>query len=459
MDPFVDPGNPETEPEELPLHLTLDQMPLDLNTSPNPDRSLRPLSALTNILSSLGVSSLIPVPSTETSPGITSPPEIDPAEIDPVENSPALSAPDSTIDSVPDSALDSTPNEDDSTFQALMDIFVPEEPEAFTETPLELEESISSDRIYSPNEIPLALDLPTSLPLYPDLPAPDLPAPDLLTPDLPDLSRSEETSQPLRVVGEFFDEFEPTPQTQNDRSLSDPALDSFFSEPIASPSLRLDSDEDLLDLSLPLPDHLRLAEDSAPKHPDRLTEPFIPEPWRWEVVVEDEWLEPDKRHWMSLRSPTPTPCLPKDTPIPVPSIDISSETLIAGEPVTLTVRLPHTPSHLLVKVWMLDCQSRTLAADPCWIRQFLPTLPGFIEAIVHLTVPLGCLEIQLEAMTIEPASQRESHKFSVVRAIVPSDLNDLAPLSSGTSGGTSGISGEVDRSDDNPNLDHLSTEF
>ena len=459
VDPFVDPGNPETEPEELPLHLTLDQMPLDLNTSPNPDRSLRPLSALTNILSSLGVSSLIPVPSAETSPGITSPPEIDPAEIDPVGNSPALSAPDSTIDSVPDSALDSTPNEDDSTFQALMDIFVPEEPEAFTETPLELEESISSDRIYSPNEIPLALDLPTSLPLSPDLPAPDLPAPDLLTPDLPDLSRSEETSQPLRVVGEFFDEFEPTPQTQNDRSLSDPALDSFFSEPIASPSLRLDSDEDLLDLSLPLPDHLRLAEDSAPKHPDRLTEPFIPEPWRWEVVVEDEWLEPDKRHWMSLRSPTPTPCLPKDTPIPVPSIDISSETLIAGEPVTLTVRLPHTPSHLLVKVWMLDCQSRTLAADPCWIRQFLPTLPGFIEAIVHLTVPLGCLEIQLEAMTIEPASQRESHKFSVVRAIVPSDLNDLAPLSSGTSGGTSGISGEVDRSDDNPNLDHLSTEF
>ena len=107
---------------------------------------------------------------------------------------------------------------------------------------------------------------------------------------------------------------------------------------------------------------------------------------------------------------------------------------------------------------MLDCQSRTLAADPCWIRQFLPTIPGFIEAIVHLTVPLGCLEIQLEAMTIEPASQRESHKFSVVRAIVPSDLNDLADLAP-LSSGTSGTSGEVDRSDDNPNLDYLSTDF
>ena len=450
VDPFVDQGNQETEPEEMPLHLTLDPMPLDLNTSLNPDRSLRPLSALTNILSGLGVSSLIPVPSAETSPAVTSPPEIDPVEIDlteisPVEISPALAA--------PDSALDSTLSEDDSTFQALMDIFVSEEPAALTEAPLELEESISSDKVYSTNEIPLTLDLPTSLPLSSDLTTPDLPVPDLLAP-----SRLGETSQAPRAVGEFFDAFEPTPQTQNDRSLSDPALDSFFSEPIASPSLRLDSDEDLLDLSLPLPDHLRLSEDSAPKHPDRLTEPFIPEPWRWEVVVEDEWLEPDKRHWMSLQSPTPTPCLPKDTPIPVPSIDIPSETLIGGEPVTLTVRLPHTPSHLLVKVWMLDCQSRTLAADPCWIRQFLPTIPGFIEAIVHLTVPLGCLEIQLEAMTIEPASQRESHKFSVVRAIVPSDLNDLADLAP-LSSGTSGTSGEVDRSDDNPNLDYLSTDF
>jgi hypothetical protein len=394
VNPFVDPFLNQTDSEELPLHLTLDPMPLD--------RSPHPPSALTNILSSPGVSAL-------TSSSEASPPETSPSEISPHETSPAL---------------DSTLDEDESTFQALMDIFAPEKPEV----PLKPEEPISSHPA-----IPLELDRP---PTPPNLP------PNLLSP--------AETSLPPRAVGEFFDEFEPTsPHTQNDRALTDPTLDSFFSEPIASPSLRLDFDEDLLDLSSPLPAHLRLSEDSGTAPPDRLTQPFIPEPWRGEVVVEDEWLQPDKRHWMSLQSPTPAPCLPQDTPIPVPSIDLPSDTLIAGEPVTLTVRLPQTPSHLLVKVWMLDCQSRTLAADPYWIRQFLPTLPGFLEAIVDLTVPLGCLEIQLEAMTIEPASQRESHKFSVVRAIVPADLvpadlNDLAPLPTPS---------EIDRSENHPDLD------
>ncbi|MGA0200011.1 MAG: hypothetical protein ACO3NK_13020, partial [Prochlorotrichaceae cyanobacterium] len=103
-----------------------------------------------------------------------------------------------------------------------------------------------------------------------------------------------------------------------------------------------------------------------------------------------------------------------------------------GESIRVTVRLPETSSRLAVKLWLIDCQTRSLAAGPFWAYQFLPTLPQFQEAIVDIAVPLGCLEVQFEALTIEAETQRESHKFTVVRTIVPSefqepDENLLAP--------------------------------
>ncbi|MEB3272152.1 MAG: hypothetical protein VKJ85_00060, partial [Prochlorothrix sp.] len=39
----------------------------------------------------------------------------------------------------------------------------------------------------------------------------------------------------------------------------------------------------------------------------------------------------------------------------------------------------------------------------------------------------GCLEIQVEAMTIEPTTQRESHKISMHRSIVPAELAQTDP--------------------------------
>jgi hypothetical protein len=143
-----------------------------------------------------------------------------------------------------------------------------------------------------------------------------------------------------------------------------------------------------------------------------------------EIVVEDERFEPQLTHWMG----TPVqviPRFPEDEPLPLPQIVVPEGELIAGQPVSLLLQLPQVKAPLCAKLWWVDCQTRTLAADPIWVTNFLPTLPGYQEARLTVTVPQGCLEVQIEAITIEPETQRESHKATLGRSVLPPELGNL----------------------------------
>jgi hypothetical protein len=267
--------------------------------------------------------------------------------------------------------------------------------------------------------------------------------------------------EPLRdfSAGEFFSHED---RTSANVSPPDPILDSFFTEGLSDQGFSQDRTAlpEVLDFAenvesfdqVQIPPHLELSEvdlsdselwelESSPaspaqdprqETPQRQSEPFVLEHLRQEIVVDDEWLEPDTRHWMSSTSPVIVVTWPEEEPLPLPSLELPTQDLRGGESIRVTVRLPETSSRLAVKLWLIDCQTRSLAAGPFWAYQFLPTLPQFQEAIVDIAVPLGCLEVQFEALTIEAETQRESHKFTVVRTIVPSefqepDENLLAP--------------------------------
>ena len=309
---------------------------------------------------------------------------------------------------------------------------------------------------------PSLLDQPTP----PDLAEPELATPPerstqadplLLWDDEPIPQRDGDLSAD---AGNFFSQAE---FTSVSAQRSDPVLDSFFTEPTLSATptpipgslpepLSFDANAESLE-QVQVPPHLRLSDlepgdwsigemgeseatvlprrQRDPLLPDPLLpdpfvpDPFVPEHLRQEIVVDDEWLEPDTRHWMSLAPPQTIVTWPEDDPLPVPILEIPHGDLVGGESVRVTLRLPETASRLVVKLWLLDCQTRSLAAGPFWAYQFLPTLPQFREAIVEIPIPLGCLEVQVEALTMESETQRESHKMSVVKTIVPPETSEL----------------------------------
>lgn len=115
--------------------------------------------------------------------------------------------------------------------------------------------------------------------------------------------------------------------------------------------------------------------------------------------------------------------LPPDEPVPTPVLDITTAgDLVAGKPANIRVRLPYIEPRIYVKLWVIDRQSRSLLDGPRWLLDFLPNSQGELEARTQLTVPFGSLEVLFEAIAIEMHTQRESHKISVDRSVVPPDL-------------------------------------
>ena len=152
-----------------------------------------------------------------------------------------------------------------------------------------------------------------------------------------------------------------------------------------------------------------------------------------EIVVDDE---PDHRSnrrrtgSRQLKAEHPTPdedepnvlILPKDEPIPMPKLEVASGELVAGALVNIRVKLPNVIPRMYVKLWVTDRQTRSLLDGPRWLLDFLPNGLGDMEAFTQLTVPFGSLEIRFEAIAIEMHTQRESHKTSIDRDVVPPDL-------------------------------------
>ena len=121
-------------------------------------------------------------------------------------------------------------------------------------------------------------------------------------------------------------------------------------------------------------------------------------------------IEPDIDSWSNL------------PPLPVPQLKIPSGNLKSGEALDVQVRLPSHPLRVYVKFWMSDRQMRTILDGPRWLADLEPDGQGYLETVVPLVVPKGCLEVQIEAVTVEVATQRQSQKASFNRAVLPMDL-------------------------------------
>jgi hypothetical protein len=144
-----------------------------------------------------------------------------------------------------------------------------------------------------------------------------------------------------------------------------------------------------------------------------------------EIVVDDEPLPSKFRGRWGTQPDTPL-ALPNEEPVPTPQIELPKGELVAGKSVSIIVKLPDLTPRIYVKLWLHDRQTRSLLDGPHWLMNFLPNGSGELEVRTQLTVPFGCFEIQFEAIAIEMATQRESHKIIVDRMVIPPDLPTLS---------------------------------
>lgn len=142
-----------------------------------------------------------------------------------------------------------------------------------------------------------------------------------------------------------------------------------------------------------------------------------------EFVVDDDFplaapVEPLKQ----VPAPDRVPVLSPDEAVPVPHLDIPPGELTAGRAVKIVAALPPVEPRIYVKLWVHDCQTRSLLDGPKWLVNFMPNAANQLEAWISVTVPYGCLTVQFEAIAVEMATQRESSKVSISRNVVPPDL-------------------------------------
>ncbi|MFN6566967.1 hypothetical protein [Dendronalium sp. ChiSLP03b] len=112
-------------------------------------------------------------------------------------------------------------------------------------------------------------------------------------------------------------------------------------------------------------------------------------------------------------------------PLSVPQLHVPDSELIAGESVRVRVELPEVSPQVVIKLWIEDCQTRALLDGPHLLRDLLPSSSGGLEAMTQLSIPFGCLEIRIEAIALDMATQQESHKVTIVRTVIPPDLPNL----------------------------------
>ena len=116
-----------------------------------------------------------------------------------------------------------------------------------------------------------------------------------------------------------------------------------------------------------------------------------------------------------------------DELVPTPSLEIEAvDEVVAGQSLMVKVKLPMIQPKLYVKLWINDRQTRTLLDGPRYLVDFVPDAQyRSMEATTTFTVPLGSLEIQIEAIAIETATKREGYKVSSALEVVPPNLPGL----------------------------------
>ncbi|MEH1842292.1 MAG: hypothetical protein V7L20_27070 [Nostoc sp.] len=140
--------------------------------------------------------------------------------------------------------------------------------------------------------------------------------------------------------------------------------------------------------------------------------------------TKNDSFEEEKQPLLGLSSSPPITAVAIE-PLPIPQLHVPDGELIAGKIIIVRVVLPEVPPQVVVKLWLEDCQTRWLLEGPHLLTNLLPNALGGLEVMTQLNIPLGCLEIRLEAIALDLITQQESHKVTIVRTVIPPDLPDL----------------------------------
>ncbi|CCH65106.1 hypothetical protein RINTHM_6400 [Richelia intracellularis HM01] len=132
----------------------------------------------------------------------------------------------------------------------------------------------------------------------------------------------------------------------------------------------------------------------------------------------EHFLEPEK-------SPKQTPAISERmvaaAPLPMPELSVPIGELVAGKLISIGIVLPNLGSHIAVKIWIKDFQTRRLLIKPHILKNW-SLQPTEQEITTQIQIPLGYLEIQFEAVTIDLTTQQESYKVIIPRSVIPENL-------------------------------------
>ncbi len=146
-----------------------------------------------------------------------------------------------------------------------------------------------------------------------------------------------------------------------------------------------------------------------------------------EIVVDDDFSLPERKAPTQADAIKPqVAILPDDYPLPTPELHVPIGELIAGKSIPIRITIPDLAAQLCVKLWFVDYQTRSVVDEPRWLVSFLPDGAGNVEAVTYVSVPMGSVEIQIAAIVVEIPTQRESHRATVERKVVPANLPVLA---------------------------------
>jgi hypothetical protein len=272
------------------------------------------------------------------------------------------------------------------------------------------------ERILPPEpkaEIPPAPEAPPEA--SPELPSEPQEEPVIAA--IPELLEEQAPSQPLELVDELTGDWD------EDWEIADDGTLNWRQTQSPTPA----TPEDHAFRSLNLQDRFinrlqTLATD--PEIADWLREPtaIVPtNPIDREIVVDDE----------SEEEPFLEPSFAQSTaqstdPIPVPHIEVPKGELISGQPLNVIVRLPKSATRVYAKLWVRDRQLRVLIEGPRWLIDFKPDGFGALKAQTAITLPLGCMDVQFEAIAIDMTTQDESDRAIVSRAVISPELSALS---------------------------------
>lgn len=108
--------------------------------------------------------------------------------------------------------------------------------------------------------------------------------------------------------------------------------------------------------------------------------------------------------------------------LPMPELSVPTGELVAGKLISVGIILPNLGSHIAVKIWIKDFQTRRLLIKPRIVKNWSLRPTERQQLTTQMQIPWGSLEIQFEAVTIDLTTQQESYKVIIPRFVIPDNL-------------------------------------